>query len=1246
MPLVGGPSDKLGNRYELWWTVSRLIRIIDGEAKSICIEELSVDKAEFVLKVADHQELHQAKRSHQRGNWSLHSLQNEGLLQAMFGQLRSEPHRRFVFVSGSESRELRELTERARDAECSERFQTLFIKDKTNKDRFEKIKEFWCETDDARAYDVLRRIEVRTTDERGLQEHVYECLKARFLTKPDTVSDALRSLAEDSIHKTINRDMLNSYLKNKGFRSRKLSKSDDAPALVDEVTDRFLHDARRLLIQDPLIPRSTTRELLVRINDQANGAAECILTGKAGGGKTGSVIECVEALRQQPHRVMVLAFRLGAEQVSSTKELGEILGLEESPVLVLAAAAETESIEAVLLIDQLDAVSTTSGRNSDFLDVVTDLASEARSVPNRVKMHIVIVCREFDWDNDHRLRHLLAKDAARFTITDFPADEVREVLMASGFQTDKFDANQLELLRLPQNLKLFLDAHPGPTSQPVFSSPKELFDLYWQEKRSEVNQRAYPSTDCWNHVIQALCHEMTTTQQLFVLREKLDNFPDTYLHQMVSEGVLSFSDERYGFGHESFFDYCFARGFVAREETLTEFLKASEQHLFRRAQVRQVLAYLRDADHVRYCQELYALLADQNIRPHLKDLALAWVCSLPDPQEGEWEVLAPWIESELEAVKNGSPNLDKLASLAWNRFFASQFWFEVADRKGLVADWLMSDCDRLADLGVQYVRVHQRHSGDRVAELLEPFVGRDGNWPQRLSFIMQRAQLDLSRRLFELFLRFIDEGTLDDTRGLIAVNSTFWSILHNLETRHPDWIAEVLAHWLLRRLAIVRQTKNDADQLKWHKLFNYDRVGPEIIKSSAYRAPEAFARHVLPAVIEIADEASHSDNSLAPKRDAVWSILLWDDHLSMKQACVNAIVAAVEQLAENKPESIKRGLGNLRQQNTYTANFILLHAYAAGASHFADEAVSVLCNEPWRFECGYSNSPIWVAMQLVGAVVRHCTDDNRKKLEQAILVHIPLYKRSQYGHKDMGRHSYGLLSRIPAELRSDHAQARFMELERKFGSPESPPERMQAYRVGSPIQEAAAEKMTDEQWLKAIAKYDTEESKNRWEHPEQGGALQLARTLEEFVKQDPERFARLSLRFPSGTHLDYMKHTLRGLKGAKGDLELKLKVCRKAYHDSREEFGMAIADLLGSIEDALPQDAVQMLNWLANRHPDPNQELWNEQATESTPYFGGDILTHGINTTRGRAAEAIKGSYPARCILHPTILDHRRTACN
>ena len=148
--------------------------------------------------------------------------------------------------------------------------------------------------------------------------------------------------------------------------------------------------------------------------------------------------------------------------------------------------------------------------------------------------------------------------------------------------------------------------------------------------------------------------------------------------------------------------------------------------------MRQVLVYLRDADQDRYCRELSGLLRDERVRAHLKDLAVSLAVSLPDPEENEWEVLAPLIKSQLEALSSGKPNPDKFTSLVWNKVFFSQQWFQIVDQKGLVANWLSSENEALVNIGVNYVSSHQRHSGDRVAELLEPFVGRGGDWPQRL----------------------------------------------------------------------------------------------------------------------------------------------------------------------------------------------------------------------------------------------------------------------------------------------------------------------------------------------------------------------------------------------------------------------------------------------------------------------------------------------------------------------------------
>ena len=1217
MPLPGGPANKLGNRYEAWWTIRQLVRIIDKEADSIRIEDPNFDKAEFVVAVGDCRELHQAKRSHPEGKWNLSDLRS--ILQVMFEQLSANENTRFVFASGSDAPELRVLTERAIDSKNQKEFESVFVDSQTQKEALEKLKGIW-ETDTATAYKLLHRIEVSTIDERELEDKVRELLQARFLSSPE-VCDALRSFAEDSIHKCINWDDLISYLSDKGFSLRRLTRPSDALSLISEATDRYLNITKQRLIQDSLIPRSSTKELLEKIKGSASRGSDCVVTGKAGGGKTGCVIECVEALRQSNDPIAVLVFRLNQmDPVASTKELGESLGLEESPALVLEVAAKAISGEAVLIIDQLDAVSTTSGRNPGFFEVVEDLLQEVRGLREKVKLHVVVVCREFDWENDHRLRRLLAKDDAKISVIDFSLDEVKSSLEASDFNTDLFDVKQLDLLRLPQNLSLFLDANDNSGSQPRFFSEKDLFDLYWKEKRRTVQSLSTSLSDYWNDVIQMLCNEMTESQQLSVLKEKLDQFPNEYLDRMASEGVLSFDGKRYGFGHETFFDYCFARAFMAIEESLVSFLVLSEQHLFRRAQVRQVLVYLRDADRRRYCKELRGLLRDERIRYHLKDLAVALAFSMPNPEEDEWKVISPWIESELEAIKSNRPNTDKFASLVWSRFHMSQNWFQIIDRKGLIVYWLTSENNGIVNMGVNYVRFHQKHSGDRVAELLEPFVGEGGEWPQRLSYVIQWATLENSRRFFDLFLRLIDDGTLDNAVGPIAVNSTFWSMMYGLDKTRPDWIVEVTAHWLQRCLSIVRAAKDSRGKANWNDLFNHDNFGPELIHDSATKAPEEFAQHVLPVILKIADEAVYGGNSTSPKRDAVWGHLINGDSVSIRGTCRDAAAIVVEKLAETRSDSIGKILAELRSRDTYLANFLLLRAYTVGAKHFANDAVSDLCDKTWRFKCGYSDNPYWIAMQLIEAATPLCSGENCTKLEKAILDYIPPWERTPEGYKRRGHACFNLLSGIPVELRSKNAQSHYMELERKFRSPDSSPRRLEVYQVGSPIEKTAAERMTDEQWLRAIQEYDSEERKYLWENPEKGGASELAQMLQEFVKQEPERFARLSLRFPLGTHPSYIKHTLNGLKETECSTELKLEVCRKAYNEYRDSCGKAITDLLGSIEEPLPDDAVQMLDWLATKHSDPDKELWSEEATSG----GGDILTHGINTTRGHAAEAIR----------------------
>ena len=1210
MTLPGGPANKLGNRYEQWWTVSECVRMLHGDTEAIRIEPPGVEKAEFVVTVGSRRELHQAKRSHPKGKWSRTALASDGLLQAIGNELAGNDDR-FVFVSGSEARELAELCESARDAESEEEFERVFLAAQERKQSFKKLLSCYWKCAASTAIKRLRRIEVRTIDERGLEDNVRWGTQALFLGDPGKVLSELRAIVEDSVHLPITRQDLVEALFRCGYRMRRQPSPENAGVAVWEATKRYMDVARRRLIRRTPVPRAAAETLLSRLGETATDG---VVTGKAGSGKTACVVEVTEALRERG--LPVLTFRLDRisfSSVSTTTDLGRHLDLEESPVLVLAAAAEAAGCPGVLIVDQLDAVSTMSGRSSGAFDIVEGLLQEARGTRARVMIHTVVVCRAFDWQHDHRLRQLAPPDSdAQVEVTEFTVDEAKSILTDAGFDPARFRERQLALLRLPQNLSLFLEAEAGfDTSRtPTFSTATELFERYWTEKRDAVAGRAAPSPDQWMGVMETLCNAMTSAQQLSAPRETLDDFSSAYVEQLASEGVLTFDGRRYGFGHESFFDYCFARVFVGRRESLVAFLKGSEQHLFRRAQVRQVLAYLRDADRTRYVKELRGLLSDEGIRAHIKDLAFALLAEVTDPDEEEWAIRQQWIAPALKAIEEGTPNPDKLSEIALGRFFGASSWFTATDRRGVIEDWLASGNDRFNDMAVIYLGRHQRHSPDRVAALLEPYADHGGEWALRLRSLMEWADHHTSRRFFDLFLRLVDNGTLDEARG----PNMFWSNLRALGKNRPEWIPEVMAHRFRWRLEVVR---TGGGELRGRKLFRHDQSAAVLFNTSAKHAPAEFVKHVLPVVLEISDSTTLVGDT-PPKRDAVSRFLTKTDHPRGEKACLLELAGALAALARDGTTDLRDVIPDLRRRGTYVANHLLLALYTGGAARYADEAAALLCDEPWRFRCGFSDSPHWCAMEAIRAVVPHCTAESRERLERVILRYISPCERTREEYKQAGRARFALLSAISSDLRSAQANAHFEELARKFGEPQGEPRGITGGIVKSPIKKPAADKMTDDQWLQAIERYRSEDWVRFLRDEVTGGAQQLAQVLEERAKEEPERFARLSLQFPADANPVYLKRTLSALAEAPIAGDLKLQVCFKAFAESCGPCGQLIANVLGNIEDPLPDDAFRMLHQLATDHEDPGSEAWQEGVG------GGDIYINGINTTRGSAADTIR----------------------
>ena len=323
---------------------------------------------------------------------------------------------------------------------------------------------------------------------------------------------------------------------------------------------------------------------------------------------------------------LTLPIRLDNLTATATAdELGQRLGLRGSPVQVLGHLAA--GARAVLVIDQLDAVSDVSGRYGRGFEAVAEMLGELVAFPN---VRLLLACRDFDLEVDRRLRRIRDREGTKIVPVSLLEDDFLDtVLAAAGVPAAELSQAQREIVRVPLHLRLL--AESAGTGR-GFSSELDLFDAYWDEKRRSVGSRGGDEAGA-SALIDELAIEMSQRQELEVPAAVGSGRP-VELQLLESEHVLIPDGHRVRFFHERFFDYAFARAFARRGESLAAFLIGTTQGLFRRSQARQILSYRRAADRPTYLRDLRETLLDPLIRLHIKTLIVAWLRTLADSTRG------------------------------------------------------------------------------------------------------------------------------------------------------------------------------------------------------------------------------------------------------------------------------------------------------------------------------------------------------------------------------------------------------------------------------------------------------------------------------------------------------------------------------------------------------------------------------------------------------------------------------------
>jgi len=1242
----GGMSEKLGNRYEGRWVARQLLRLLNEEIESVTVELIGPDERGVDLLVVGKdgvRQLQQCKaRCGSRGVWSIATLKSMGILDHLQEHLARDSQQEFALVTAIPFKTFPDICNSARNSsgnakdffqyqiqEIGEERRSIFTKfceavglDPDREDELET------------AFDYLRRTEIILESDDSKTRSALLTWAGFLLTgEPETVLSALLTYAEnDKYRQPIYADELRRYLaEHHGIFPKQLSHDRRIAPAVERLQQEFSDSIGPGLIAGQLIPREETSRIIKNIE---NGQ-DVVVHGAAGLGKSGVLFDLTENLRQR--NIPYLPIRLDRRiPRNNTRQFGEDVGLPESPAYCLAGLAGNR--QSVLILDQLDAIRWTASHSSAAMEVCKDLVRQVRSLRCTGKnIVIVFACRTFDMENDPEIKKLLGGSGER-GIAKIPVHELTDEQLKAiiGPDITALTESEKRILSCPHNLTIWMELKKEE-AQPAFRTATELMRRFWENRRRLLEEQAKISADQMDGFLTPMLDYMESKGEISAPATLLARDP-AVRDAFVSFGILQQSAGRISFCHQRYLDHLIAERLLQKiyqgTGSVINWLGPREnQSLFRREQLRQVLAMLAEESPADFFDTARELLESKDVRFHLKHLVLELI-GQPDEINGTIGdyILGLhkdpcWRDHVQETVFLGHPP-----------------WVSYLLNAGVILEWLKSTDEQGVNRPSWLLRSVAEHIPDQVTEILTPFLNKGGDWPALILNTICWREADDSDQMFELRLQLARLGYVKDFVDweTLCVRSPL---------RALQVIEAVLSTWNI--------DDEDASARRKGRLERWYDQDLEALHGAVKQCPAQTWDLLMPQIERLTSiRSDHYDPKLQKWRDERFS----RHETDMARGVVDLLILAGQVLAAKQPDELIARVVPLGKSISGVVQEIIIAAYAHLPASHADAGIFWLLEDPARFRLGSGyNEPEWMpAVRLIKALSSHCSDKLFRSLEEAIThYHAPEEKR-EAGHylkgwregdfdHYWGKTQYFLLPALAVNRIQPATAALIRVLKRKFAN--YPKERFlrggmgSGGLVGSKL-DPNLEKISDRAWLEIVdSKKVTESDNHKWIQVDPDRVLatsihQFASSLARIAKRYPEHFGRLALRFPDNVHPRYVSAILDGFgKKQPGEevpdsekaswqpasVETVEAVLDKYQAGDDRETAMSFCRLVAERADENWSDkTIARLVHYARNHPDLKAGKLNIHCDKSCDEASVEVLFQKtINCVRGVAAGAI-----------------------
>jgi hypothetical protein len=1171
MPPRGGLADKIGNRYEGRIAIWRILQLLDEQHDSerVRFEEPGDDSFEWWVQRSDGSRTYtQVKRQQSVDEeWTIGTLVSRKVIPAFGQRLGEDPAARCEFFSALSASHLQQMSEDARMAADLAEFEKRFVTSKGKKESWGALCRAWPDATREEAWRRLRRVSAGNIDEPNLRETLRAHARALVDARPDDVIAQLTDFLDDHLAVELTAHDVWDYLRETcGFRPTDWNRDQSIHARIHDETSRY----RDGIIADrvPLTEiRRSAAGVVVDLLATSGGPAVVTVAADAGAGKTALLGQILDNLQARGAASsgddcpqVVLATRLDRlDGFRDAHELGAAMRLPGSPAAVLSRVAAGRP--AVLVLDQVDAFGAGSGRNPARLEAVTEVLRDARALGVKV----MIACRAFDLEMDDRLAALAgitgkgqpAEGHHVEFLGPLPDADVDDTLRAAGVEPAVLTGSLRTLLSTPLHLHMLVVLHERGQLDPAgITTRLQLFDKFYAAVREEAEARQpnAPVTE----VSDRLAALLSERQELSVAAARLGDHPAT-VDSLARAGWLRRDRGRIAFAHEAFFDYAYAQQHMRSGLPLLSLLRSGEQHLFRRAQVRQILALEREQERDHYLRDVQEILAADDVRPHVKELVVALVTLVPDPGLDEWQALSVL----------GEATADSLAERAhWLAAQAPGFSRLLLD-EGIIAGYLSDP--GTADLGAWMCMLLVRNHPDEVAALLYPYVGEDG-WSGRFARVLNAAPLDRSEQAASLMVAVIDAGGLDaEVRGPAPGSGDFFSLLHGIRGQSAASGARLVAAWLRRRLAVLiadgaysvspgpadeegdesaddpGSPGTDEDGSDEERIATYikalhaaqsrrllaDSMGaPEILATVAADDAISFTQNILPVVREASAASRTGQVSVNGERDEAFGIppSRQPGH-DPTEALLIRLAQAVQEAASSGDPDTHAVIRDMAGSALATEQLLAAAGFASGHPDLLSDAATWLQSGPYALDQGWLDDGWDLSAQVITQVCTQMPTDQTRSVQQRAATHTSDFERDR-------RHLYGaaasrLIRAIPEGNLTDEARARRGELDRKFVRPTAATPAAGGIvdvSVRPPIDITAVRRMSDDNLVNAMHRWSADEWQPEASGRLRGGATTFAQVISSAAQEDPSRFTTVLESLSGDINPVYTTHLLLGLR--------------------------------------------------------------------------------------------------------------------